>query len=130
MNLLIAPYLLYIKLGLAALILSVVFWGGCSVQKSRDEAQIERLKGSLQTAHYVLNQAKAVLDDVTARSKQRRVEFKTMLVRAEKSTEAAERAEERLKRERRAFDSRLAKAKREPDCATLLRTDVAALCAL
>lgn len=116
----VAPYLLYIKLGLAAIALSVAFSSGCTY--GSDKQEVKTVKAENQANVYA-RQAEALADTIeegnrqVAANQQAAREQAAIAAQAVKDAEVEKKKNTKLQQE---FNKKLAAAKKDPDCKAVL----------
>ena len=124
------PYMIYIKIALAAIILSVAFAGGCKVQKGIDAEEISSMKSKLTDAAGQLRAAaKALRDQNTANKAYMDKQAERRKEEADAVAVALE-AEKKAKKRAKAFQSQYEHAMKNPTCAALLNADINKVCGL
>lgn len=128
------PYLLWIKLGAAGLIIALAFGGGCKVQANRDAAKLAKKEAALQASETSLRAAAAALRAQNAANAER-VKAAEAAGRAAANAGTASGAEEQrqskvVKGKTDAFDRELLIAQRRAACKAWLDTNVQEVCGL
>lgn len=126
----ITPYLFWIKFGLIIIILSVVFYGGCSVQKNRDATIIQKKNVALRDASNALTAAAKALqaqNEENARRIAADEQSKKDAANAGVLSDAEKQAAEvRIK----GFEEQLKSAQKNEMCKALLTADIKKVCGL
>lgn len=118
-----------LRVGIVAVLLGVGFFGGCTVQKRLDSADIERKNTALSSASSALLSAKSAIEEINREADKRLAESKKQESEARAAEKLAREANEFSAKRADAFEKRLAKAgKSKPDCAQLLAMDLEAVC--
>ena len=137
----IRPYLLYIKLGLIALLLGTVAFvaydlGGDN-QKVKDVAELAKEKKShqgtkdeLRDADETLRSANSALRVINAEAARRKAEAAKAVADATAAGAVARAARDDLAVKTRSFAKQLEAAKKNPDCEALLAADLTKRCGI
>lgn len=113
----------------AALLMAIGLFGGCSLQKRLDSAEIERKNTALSSASSALLSAKSAIEEINREAYKQLAESKKQESEARAAEKLAREANEFSAKRADAFEKRLAKAgKSKPDCAQLLAMDLEAVC--
>lgn len=112
----LAPYLTLIKWGAALLILSVVFWGGCKVQKGRDAGKLDRAGLALVTCSADRNSMADALNAVNANAAQAQRDAADQAKNATAALKQADKDRAAYESRLRGVDAALDRAKRAPAC--------------
>lgn len=126
----IKPYLFWFKVAAIAIVLSVAFFGGCSVQKNRDAVTIQKKNEALRDASRSLSAAATALQaqneenaKLIAANEQSKKDAMNAGVLSDAEREAAG---VRIK----GFENQLKSAQKNEMCKALLTADIKKVCEL
>lgn len=117
----IKPYLTLIKWGIAALLLGVAFFGGCSCQKEKEMNKRAELTTVIEAQKAQIAVLNTQLNDVSSQTKANKKAAEDAAKLAEQYAEEAAKAKAQLDKKQEEWDRKFAKAKNDPDCKELLR---------
>lgn len=132
----VAPYLLWIKLGVLALVLGAGVRGGCVMQRGIDNAEITSLKadvkgrdGALLNAAGALRAAGTAIKAINAEAERRLDVAKRENEALAEAGKVAEAARERAERNAATLQAQIDRAKaKSPACTALMLSNVEAVC--
>lgn len=114
---------------------TLLFVGGCSLQARRDSSKLAskdkallQAATDLKTAQQALALNALAFDQINAATAEQLAEVEKRAKLADEIRELAHKAERAALQRADRFAEQLAKAKRKPDCKTLLETDLLSVC--
>lgn len=120
------PYFLAIKIGAACVVLSVVFFGGCRAQASRDATKLADRDATIAVLVQDKNFLADALNQVNAKADQAKREAKAQQDRADAAVKAAAKGAKDYERDLADAERALLKAGKTPQCRALLETPLCA----
>lgn len=120
-------YLLWIKLGIAVVALSVAFFSGCRVQANQDADKREAQAARIADLNRALSDFVGVFDDVNAQAARDKATAAKQAERAADAVKAADKRADRYRTDIQAIEDDIAKAKRDPDCKRALEQQTCAI---